>query len=186
MNGVSIKNHRVLFYGNTAGYIENGRAIVDPMFRCEELKDYLTMKQGLEIEWTNGVYDRLAGGGLDTDGNAPVLKNCRIHQLKPEVDVMMKFIGYDELLERFGEPNPDNYRVVYDGQIETNDLDAIYEKFNLDHPPGYQGHSLSMSDVIELYDQNGSSFHYVDRFGFKEIAFQSPEQEQQYGQTMVL
>lgn len=186
MNGVGIKNHRVLFYGNTAGYIENNKAIVDPMFHCEELKDYLTEKQGLEIEWTNGVYDRLAGGRLDPDGNAPVLKNCRIHQLKPDVDVMMKFIGYDELLERFGEPNPDNYKVVYDGQIETNDLDAIYEKFNLDHPPGYQGHSLSMSDVVELYDQNGSSFHYVDRFGFREIAFQPPEQEQQHGQTMTL
>jgi len=184
MNGISIKNNRIRFYGNTAGYIENGRAIVDPMFHCEELKDYLTEKQGLEIQWTNGVFDRLAGGRLDPEGNASLLKTFRIHQLRPDVDVMMKFIGYDELLERFGEPNPENYRVVYDGQLETNNLDAIYEKFNLDHPPGYQGHSLSMSDVIELYDQNGSSFHYVDRLGFREIAFQLPEQE--HSQTMSL
>ena len=186
MHGVFIKKDRILFYGNTAGYIENGKAIVDPMFHCEELKDYLAEKQGLEIQWTNGVFDRLASGRPDPDGNTPILKNCRIHQLKPDVDVMMKFIGYDELLERFGEPNPENYQVVYDGQLETNNLDAIYEKFNLDHPPGYQGHSLSMSDVIELYDQNGSSFHYVDRFGFKEVGFQPPEQEQQHGQGMSL
>ncbi|OPY55757.1 MAG: hypothetical protein A4E55_02491 [Pelotomaculum sp. PtaU1.Bin035] len=184
MSGVSIKNQRVLFYGNTAGYIENGRAIVDPMFQCEELKDYLTEKEGLEIQWTNGVFDRLAGGSPDPEGGAPRLKNCRIHQLRPDVDVMMKFISYDELLERFGEVNPENYQVVYDGELETNDLEAIYEKFNLDHPPGYQGHSLSMSDVIELYDQNGSSFHYVDRFGFKEVAFQAPEQE--HDQIMTL
>lgn len=186
MNGISIKNQRILFYGNTAGYIENAKAIVDPMFHCEELKDYLTEKQGLEIQWTNGVFDRLASGRPDPDGNTPILKNCRIHQLKPDVDIMMKFIDYDEMTKRFGEPNPENYKVVYDGQLETNDLDAIYEKFNLDHPPGYQGHSLSMSDVIELYDQNGSAFHYVDRFGFKEIAFQSSEQEQQHGHTMTL
>jgi hypothetical protein len=186
MSGISIKNDRIKFYGNTAGYVENGKAVVDPMFHCEELKDYLTDKIRLEVQWTNGVFDRLASGKPDLDGNAPILKNCRIHQLKPDVDIMMKFIGYDELLERFGEPNPDNYQAVYDGQLETNSLDAIYEKFNLNHPPDYKGHSLSMSDVIELYDNNGSSFHYVDRLGFKEIAFQPPEQEQQNGQTMNL
>jgi hypothetical protein len=55
---------------------------------------------------------RTAGGGwkVDPEGNLQVLKKCRVHQLKPDVDVMMKFIGYDELLERFGEPDPDNYR----------------------------------------------------------------------------
>lgn len=184
MRGISIKNQRVIFYGNTAGYVENNKAIVDPMFRSDELENYLAKEQGIEVQWTNGVFDRLANGKLDLDGNAPIMKNCRIHQLKPEVDVMMKFIGYEELLERFGEPDPQNYKVVYDGQLETNNLDAIFEKFNIDHLPGYQGHSLSMSDVIELYDRDGSTFHYVDRFGFKEIDFQPPEQELQQGQTM--
>jgi hypothetical protein len=80
--------------------------------------------------------------------------------------------------------HPENYRVVYDVQLETNELDGIYEKFNLNHPAGFQGHSLSMSDIIELYDQDGSTFHYVDRFGFKEIDFRPPGQEQQQGQTM--
>ena len=160
--------------------------MVDPIFHCEELKDYLTEKKGLTVQWTDGVYDRLANSKPDMDGNAPILKACRIHQLKPEVDVMMKFIGYDELLERFGEPNPENYRVVYDGQLETNDLDAIYEKFNLNHPPDYQGHSLSMSDIIELYDDSGSTFYYVDRFGFKEIDFQTPALKQLSIQGMSL
>jgi len=99
---------------------------------------------------------------------------------------MMKFIGYDELLEHFGEPDPDNYRVVYDGEVETNDLEELFAKFNLDHPPGYEGHSLSMSDVVELYDDSGSSFHYVDRFGFREISFQPPEQELYQGPAMSL
>lgn len=185
MSGISIKNQRILYYGNTAGYIENGRAIVDPMFHSDELKEYLAEKQGMEIQWTNGVYDRLANGKPDLDGDAPILKNCRIHQLKPDVDVMMKFIGYDELVKQFGVPDPENYRVVYDGQLETNDLDAIYEKFNINYPAGFQGHNLSMSDIIELYDQGGSTFHYVDHFGFEEINFQS-QPEQQQSQTMSL
>jgi len=186
MSGISIKNQRILYYGNTAGYLDNGKAIVDPMFHSDELKEYLAEKQGMEIQWTSGVYDRLANGKPGMDGDTPILKNCRIHQLKPDVDVMMKFISYDLLLERFGEPDPENYRVVYDGQLETNDLDAIFEKFNLDHPAGYEGHSLTMSDIIELYDQDGSTFHYVDRSEYKEIDFQPPEQEQQQGQTMSL
>lgn len=186
MNGIQIKNNRILYYGNTAGYIEKGKAIVDPLFQNEELRSYLGGKKGLELEWRNGTYTRLAEGKLDPEGNLQVLKKCRVHQLKPDVDVMMKFIGYDELLERFGEPDPENYRVVYDGEVETNNLEGLYTKFNLDHPPGYEGHSLSMSDVVELYDDSGSSFHYVDRFGFKEISFQPPEQELYQGPKMSL
>lgn len=186
MNGIQIKNNCILFYGNTAGYIENRKAVVDPMFQCEELTDYLAEKQKLEVQWTDGVFDRMANGKPDLEGNAPILKNCRIYQLKPDVDIMMKFISYNELLEHFGEPSMKDYSVVYDGQLETNDLEAIYEKFNIHHPTGFQGHSLSMSDVVELYDSGGSAFHYVDRYGFKEIEFQSYEQEQQNGQSMNL
>lgn len=186
MNGIQIKNNLILYYGNTAGYIEKGRAVIDPMFQNEELRSYLTENKGLELEWRNGTFSRLAEGKLDREGNPQVLKKCRIHQLKPDVDVMMKFIGYDELAEQFGEPDPANYRVAYDGEVETNDLEELFSKFNLDHPLGYEGHSLSMSDVVELYDDSGSSFHYVDRFGFKDISFQSPEQEQYQGPAMSL
>jgi hypothetical protein len=35
-----------------------------------------------------------------------------------------------------------------------------------------------MSDVVELYDDNGSEFYYVDRFGFKEIDFEGKGQIQ--------
>lgn len=184
MNGIQIKNNRILYYGNTAGYIEKDKAVVDPMFQNEELRSYLTEKKGLGLEWRNGTFSRLAEGKVDLEGNLQLLKKCRIHQLRPDVDVMMKFIGYDELSEHFGEPDPDNYRVVYDGEVETNNLEELFDKFNLDHPIGYEGHSLSMSDVVELYDDSSSSFHYVDRFGFKEIPFQPPEQALNQGPAM--
>ena len=184
MSGIQIKNNRILYYGNTAGYVDKGKAIVDPLFQNEELRSYLAERKGLELEWRNGTYERLTDGMLDPEGNSKLLKKCRVWQLKPEVDVMMKFIGYDELLERFGEPDPDNYRMVYDGKVDTNDLEALYAKFNLEHTPGYEGHSLSMSDVIELYDASGSTFHYVDRFGFKEVSFQPQEQELYRGPEM--
>jgi len=185
MHGIFIKKDCIIFYGNTAGYIDGGKAVVDPMFCSEELNDFLREKQGMSVEWVNGVYDRLVNGKQDF-GEQPNLKSCRIHQLKPEVDPLIKFIGYDELTKIYSKPNPENYNVVYDGQIESNDLDAIYEKINLRHPPDFKGHSLSMSDIIELYGKDGCEFHYIDRFGFKQIEFNASVQEQQGGQSMNL
>lgn len=190
MKNIEIRNGRVLYYGNEAGYVENGRAVVDPIFQSDELSDFLA-KEKFETLWTNGVYDRLTAAKRTTAAGAeepaaarvsgildrPPLKSCRVWQLKPDVDIRKKFVGYDELLKNFGEPDPGNYQLVYDGQVETNDLEELYAKFNTDLPPSYEGHSLSMSDVVELYDETGSSFHYADRFGFKEIGFEPLEQE---------
>ena len=106
------------------------------------------------------------------------LKKVRIWQLKPDVDVCMKFIPYKEMVRQFGEPSPEAYRIAYDGQFDTNDLEAIYARCNVNHPSGYNGHSLSMSDVVELYDTQGSEHHYCDRFGFEEISFAPPAQTQ--------
>ncbi|WP_024345962.1 MULTISPECIES: YodL domain-containing protein [Clostridia] len=186
MSNIQIKNNRILYYGNTAGYLSGENAVVDPMFQTDELKSYLTEKKGLEVEWTPGTFERLATGTLDPEGNTALLRRCRVWQIAPETDVMMKFINYDDFTRRFGEPDPASYQVVYDGEVDTNDLEALYTKFNVDHPPGYEGHSLSMSDVLELYDKSGSTFHYCDTFGFKEISFQAPEQEQIEGLQMNL
>lgn len=190
MKNIEIRNGRVLYYGNEAGYVDNGKAVVDPIFRGDALSDFLKEKK-LEALWTNGVYDRLAAAGeavaetpqASVTGQAhglhasPILKSCRVWQLKSDVNIHMKFIGYDELLKNFGEPDPANYRLAYDGQVETNDLEALYAKFNMEQPPGYEGHSLSMSDVVELYDETGGTFHYVDRFGYQEIGFDPPGQQ---------
>lgn len=186
MEAIKIKKNRILYYSNTAGYLDAKRntAIVDPMFENDELKSYLSNVRGLDIQWTPGTFDRLAAGTSDSDGNLQVLKKCRVYQLKPDSNVMMKFIGYDDFRKRFGEPDPASYQVVYDGEVETNDLEVLYTKFNLEHPPGYRGHSLSMSDVVELYDASGSTFHYVDRFEFREITFQELELEEIQGPQM--
>ena len=178
MSNIQIISNRILYYGNIAGYLSRRKAVVDPMFQTDELESYLTEKKALEVDWKYGTFERLAAGTIDPEGNAALLKRCRVWQLAPEVDIKMKFISYDTLTSRFGEPDSASYQVVYDGEVETNDLEALYTKFNIDHPPGYQGHSLSMSDVLELYDENGCAFYYCDTCGFKEISFQEPQQEQ--------
>ena len=60
--------------------------------------------------------------------------------------------------------------MVYDGYSETEQLEVIFQKLNTRWPEGFPGHPLTISDVIELYDEkNGSSFFYVDALGFQKL-----------------
>jgi len=188
MKSIDVINGVIIYYGNAAGYVRDSKAVVDPMFKNNELAAYLTEKRNLAVEWTNGVYDRLASGAVDSpEANAVRLKSCRVWQLKPDTDIMIRFIGYDDLINSgYGEPDPANYRTVYDGQIDTNDLDQIYTKFSYDYPHGFEGNPLSMSDVVELYDDSGSEFHYVDRFGFRKISFECSGQDRANGMNLSL
>ena len=43
--------------------------------------------------------------------------------------------------------------------------DDIFVQFNLKRPEDFRGHSLSMSDIIQLDDK----YYYVDAIGFVEI-----------------
>ena len=185
MKGIEIKSGCVFYYGNPAGYIEHDTAVLDNMFRGDELEGFIA-KSGLTPKWSDGVYDRLSGGGPIQAGETPLpLKSCRIWQLRSDVDPMMKFVSYAEMTDRFGAPDPANYTLAYDGQLGTNDLEEIWTRLNQDErPAGYTGYSLSMSDVIELYDHSGSEYHFVDRFGFKAIGFDGRAPEQAQGMTM--
>jgi hypothetical protein len=174
---IELKNGIVHYYGNKAGFVEDDRAIVDTMFAVPELSGWLAERR-YAVEWRGGVYDKLNGAE-----EVQPLKRVRIWQLKSDVEPGMRFIGYDELLEKFGEPNSADYDIAYDGQPGTNDLDALFELFNVSRPEGFAGHSLSMSDVAELYDDDGggSEFFYVDRVGFREIGFGGSEQKMTMG-----
>lgn len=172
MKPIRMENGVIVYYGSFAGRVSNGCAVVDPLFDGPELNGFLGKQKDIqEVKWQDGTFERLMDGSRDTCG-IPVLKDCRVWQLKPDVDIHMKFIDYEGLCRDFGPPDPANYHQVYDGAVETNSLEALYTKFNTSRPPGYAGHSLSMSDVLELYDESGSTFHYVDRFGFKLVDFE--------------
>ena len=85
------------------------------------------------------------------------------------------FLGLDSL-ERFQhskEVDPALYDRVYDGKLDCNSLETIYEKFNIGHPADYKGRSLSVSDVVEIRESDtlNRGFCFVDSIGFKSISF---------------
>lgn len=177
MTSVKISENGIIeFYGNKAGFVKNRTAYIDKMFERRELTDVLMQSYALKVECRDGIYDRLISG---EEAQTEMLKLCRIYQLKPSVDVQMKFISLSDMKRLgFGKPNIKNYDVVYDGNIETNDLDEIYGKLYIDADvEGYSGHTMTMSDVIELYDDNESTFYYVDKGGYTRIQFSDDEPE---------
>ena len=132
-----------------------------------------------------GVFDRLAAGEAPGEELGQPQKGCRIWQLRKGVDVTMRFIGYEDLIQRFGEPDADNYTQVFDGDLGTNDLEQIYAICRDSPPPEYQGYRMALSDVVELYDDSGSEFFYCDRVGFRPIQFnQHQEQNECHEMTM--
>ena len=85
------------------------------------------------------------------------------------------FFGTDTLekIQHSKEVNAAIYDRVYDGKLDCQSLDAIYEKFNIDYPTDYIGRSLSVSDVVEIKESDAidPGFYFVDSIGFKAIPF---------------
>lgn len=79
-------------------------------------------------------------------------------------------------LERFqgsSEIESEIYDRVFEGEINCENLEDVYRMFNLEHPAGYKGRSLSVSDVVEVISTDGeSTFHYCDSIGFQKVDFE--------------
>ncbi len=70
--------------------------------------------------------------------------------------------------ESHGGVDPKNYRCVFKGYMEANDLDDIYATLNQEERPGtFRGHSLSVSDVVEVMENtpNWYAFETNNHFG---------------------
>ena len=118
---IQMKNGCLVYYGSLIGYQAKDQAevTVDPQFRREELESWLA-RRGLVPRWEEGVYERLANEGFHARDSAPELQSCRIWQLKPGTPIQMRFIGLDAMAQKFGGPAPEQYHVVYDGQIQPH------------------------------------------------------------------
>ena len=63
------------------------------------------------------------------------------------------------------------YDKIYEAQVDadTDTLDKLYVKFNIDQPEDFRGHSLSMSDVVVLNNNGQRTAWYCDSVGFREV-----------------
>ena len=96
-----------------------------------------------------------------------------IYQLKRGDETRdLRFEPYDRLTAAGHAVDPANYDLIYSAPLAPGtSLEAIFTRFNIDHPKDFKGHSLSVSDVVVLHQNRQDTAHYVDSIGYR----QTPE-----------
>jgi len=132
-------------------------------------------KQGME-ENSTAKEAQLLHGGSDQYGIYQLKDDPALHHLYFEGTKSLRKLGI--IKDSLSVIKPENYELVYVGKMSKlseeygrlptreDKLETIYEKFNINRPKDYRGHSLSVSDVVVLHINGENSAHYVDSFGF--------------------
>ena len=98
-------------------------------------------------------------------------KQLGIYQITardPEHDY--RFMGLDYVEKKGITVTRADYDLIYAAPLTEKDtLDGIYERFNIQRPADFTGHSLSVSDVVVLNDGSTVKAYYVDSIGFAEL-----------------
>ena len=119
---------------------------------------------------------QLLYGDTDKYGIYQLKDNSELDQFRFEGTEALKRMGITKY--NLDAVKPENYDLVYVGELselskdfirlqtQGDTLEALYEKFNIDHPEDFKGHSLSVSDIVVLHENGKNSAHFVDSFGF--------------------
>ena len=94
-----------------------------------------------------------------------------IYQLKSGDETRdFRFEPYDHLQAAGLAVDAANYAHIYTAPLTPDmTLESIFERFNIDHPKDFKGHSLSVSDVVVLHQHGQDTAHYVDSFGYQQV-----------------
>ena len=64
----------------------------------------------------------------------------------------------------------EDYNLIYSAEMLPSDsLDGLYERFNIDRPRDFTGHSMSVGDIIVVNDEGNLTAYFVDSISFKEL-----------------
>ena len=110
----------------------------------------------------------------------------RIYQINSDRDTDgYKFMGMDWVKKQWGEQGVDSeiYDKVYEGTIDGSSLEDVFCTFNFSRPVGFKGHSLSVSDIVEVIQSSETEpgFYFCDSIGFQKVEFDTsrvPDKEE--------
>lgn len=97
-----------------------------------------------------------------------------IYQIDPAKDIdHVIYLSNIERQKRSGKKQVimSPYNCVLEAEINANSLEEIYHKCNTDYSIGYYGRSMSVSDIIVVYDDYSEDpkTYYCDPDGFVEV-----------------
>ena len=100
--------------------------------------------------------------------------NVTLYQIIPELDNdHLMFRNLQAILQASNHQVPaELYETVFSGELEVQDLQDIFTIFNIAHPVGYRGRSMSVSDVVEIPAPTGESdFYFCEPIGYAKVLF---------------
>lgn len=106
----------------------------------------------------------------------------KIYQINPEKDRQnLKFMGleYTKDVMRTSEIDATIYDRVFMGDVACENLEEVYQLFNTEGHRLHRGHSLSVSDVVEVDSGSNKNFYFCDSFGFQKVNFHPEQIEKQ-------
>lgn len=98
------------------------------------------------------------------------IKIFQINQQRDKNNI--KFMDADYIREKVGYLTADIYDVVFSGEVDCKSLEGVYATFNRGiRPEGFSGHSLSVSDVVQIIDSKEyePGFYFCDSIGWQQL-----------------
>ena len=108
---------------------------------------------------------------LKTPEEKGSVKMYGIYQLNDSEDTAkVRFMNLEYIQKTNFTIDSSKYNLIYSGDMKPGEtLESVYERFNLNHPADFRGHSLSVSDVISVHENGVETAYFVDSYGFKTI-----------------
>ena len=165
---------------------------METIFKEEELKKYIndyyalyfgnggnmTPKEVFEIGFRTGIAKALYENHEDEIVDYYQIWQMELVKKEPKG---MPFLGYDLLIKSGYDIYPDDYELVYSGNVsdqlmpeienmsDEQILNRLFYIFNCEHPANYRGRSMSVSDIIVLDRKGAKKAYYVDGIGFRDV-----------------
>lgn len=173
-------------YDAASGKQLDGGQIDNPQLTHQAVIDNICAMHDLGNESVQPADAELLAGMQDSDLASIIEQrfmqettdSYAIYQLRDtDATDQLHFISFDELAKQGQTADRSNYELVHTGPLlqgggikETPErLNDLFFRFNHNHPEGFVGHSLSISDVIAVRNSGELSCFYVDRWGFEKL-----------------
>ena len=97
-----------------------------------------------------------------------------IYQVSRDDPQNVRFMNLDWLQSHNLSVNRNSYDLIYTAPLNSSgstmeQLETLYEQFNLQKPVDFHSPSLSVSDIVAIKQDGKVSCHYCDSVGFTEI-----------------
>jgi hypothetical protein len=151
----------LLFEGDTESAAESRKEIEDfgGLLGYEANTDARLTHEQAEL------FDEAAASGTDAGDTFSIYQLKQSEETRP-----YRWMSVSDLKSAGLSVRRDNYEHIYTAPLPVGtDLESIFAKFNMDRPPDFRGHSLSVSDIVSLDRGGKQTAYYVDNTGFVNV-----------------